>query len=161
MNAYDRHKLLINEYFLYCTGSTEQFKRDQSRDKTDYDVVKSNHRFLWTEAEMSDLTWEQKLAKKYYEKLFKEYCVCDLSRYKENKVGMRWRTENELKVGKGQFICGGRKCEEREFLRTWEVNFSYVEETEKKNALVKGQLISEWLFDVLNFPKKTKKNEEI
>jgi hypothetical protein len=26
------------------------------------------------------------LAKKYYEKLFREYCISDLSRYKENKV---------------------------------------------------------------------------
>ena len=26
------------------------------------------------------------LAKKYYDKLFKEYCISDLSRYKENKV---------------------------------------------------------------------------
>lgn len=29
---------------------------------------------------------EKELAKKYYDKLFKEYCIADLSRYKENKV---------------------------------------------------------------------------
>lgn len=29
---------------------------------------------------------EKRLAKKYYDKLFKEYCITDLSRYKENKV---------------------------------------------------------------------------
>ena len=29
---------------------------------------------------------EKDLAKKYYDKLFKEYCIADLSRYKENKV---------------------------------------------------------------------------
>jgi len=28
------------------------------------------------------------LAKKYYDKLFKEYCISDLSRYKENKVNI-------------------------------------------------------------------------
>ncbi|VDQ17077.1 unnamed protein product [Trichobilharzia regenti] len=28
----------------------------------------------------------ERLAKKYWEKLFKEYCLVDLSRYKENKV---------------------------------------------------------------------------
>lgn len=32
------------------------------------------------------LTWERRLAKKYYDKLFKEYAITDLSRYKENKV---------------------------------------------------------------------------
>lgn len=30
---------------------------------------------------------EKELAKNYYDKLFKEYCIADLSRYKENKVG--------------------------------------------------------------------------
>lgn len=42
---------------------------------------------------------EKDLAKKYYDKLFKEYCIADLSKYKENKVGLisrqssksRWR----------------------------------------------------------------------
>merc|ERR1712110_267818 len=155
LNAYDRHKLLINEYFLYYTESTKRFDRDTTRDKTDYDVVKSNHRFLWDDTETNDLTWEQKLAKKYYEKLFKEYCVCDLSRYKENKVAMRWRTENELKVGKGHFVCGSRKCEEREYLRTWEVNFAYIEETEKKNALVKVRLCPECSIK-LNYHHKKK-----
>lgn len=29
---------------------------------------------------------EKRLAKKYYDKLYKEYCIADLSRYKENKV---------------------------------------------------------------------------
>jgi len=29
---------------------------------------------------------EKRLAKRYYDKLFKEYCIADLSRYKENKV---------------------------------------------------------------------------
>lgn len=155
LNAYDRHKLLINEYFLYYPGSTKNFERDKTRDKTDYDVVKKNHRFLWEDTESADLTWEQKLAKKYYEKLFKEYCVCDLSRYKENKVAMRWRTENELKVGKGHFVCGSRKCEEREYLRTWEVNFAYIEETEKKNALVKVRLCPECSIK-LNYHHKKK-----
>lgn len=155
MNAYDRHKLLINEYFLYYPGSTGRFERDTSRDKSDYDVVKSNHRFLWDDIEDKDLSWEQKLAKKYYEKLFKEYCICDLSRFKENKIAMRWRTENELKVGKGQFLCGSRKCEERELLRTWEVNFAYTEESEKKNALVKVRLCPECSIK-LNYHHKKK-----
>ena len=155
MNAYDRHKMLINEYFLYYPESTKRFTRDKTNDKSDYDVVKSNHRFLWDEENDSELSWEQKLAKKYYEKLFKEYCICDLSRYKENKVAMRWRTENELKLGKGQFICGARKCEEREYLRTWEVNFAYTEEMEKKNALVKVRLCPECSIK-LNYHHKKK-----
>jgi hypothetical protein len=30
--------------------------------------------------------WEKDLAKAYYDRLFKEYALCDLSRYKEGKV---------------------------------------------------------------------------
>ncbi len=62
-------------------------------------------------------TWEKKVAIKYYDKLFKEYCLADLSRHKvllsgcvyarslfdaraqENKIGMRWRTQKEVFSG--------------------------------------------------------------
>lgn len=50
---------------------------------------------------------------------------------------MRWRIEKEVVIGKGQFICGSRACEERDTLRSWEVNFAYLEHGAKKNALVK------------------------
>ncbi|KRX15150.1 Cathepsin B-like cysteine proteinase 3 [Trichinella nelsoni] len=40
----------------------------------------------------------------------------------------------------GQFICGNKRCEEEENLTSWEVNFAYVEEQEKKNALLKLNL---------------------
>lgn len=44
--------------------------------------------------------------------------------YKTNKIGMRWRTENEVKEGKGQLSCGARKCNETAHLSSWEVRFS-------------------------------------
>lgn len=53
---------------------------------------------------------------------------------------MRWRIEQEVVTGKGQFICGNKRCDEKEELRSWEVNFTYVEQSEKKNALVKLRL---------------------
>ncbi len=140
LNAYDRHKKLINDYFLYFDGATKELKRDITKDRNDLDVVRENHRFLWGDEEEEKLTWGQALAKRYYEKLFKEYCICDLSKYKENKVAMRWRTQDEVKAGKGQFACGSRKCAEAIKLKTWEVNFAYVEEGERKNALVKVRL---------------------
>lgn len=138
MNTYELHKSLINQYLLYYGGSSQHFKRDTSKDKTDFDVIKENHKFLWDDEDAD--TWEKQLAKKYYDKLFKEYTICDLSRYKENKVALRWRVRQEVVVGKGQFICGTKKCDIREDLRTWEVNFAYIEDNEKKNALVKLRL---------------------
>ena len=53
---------------------------------------------------------------------------------------MRWRIEKEVLEGKGQFICGDKKCNSKEFLKSWEVNFGYTEHAEKKNALVKLRL---------------------
>lgn len=56
---------------------------------------------------------------------------------------MRWRIEKEVVIGKGQFICGNKSCTIEKYLRTWEVNFAYVENEEKKNALVKIRLCPE------------------
>lgn len=51
---------------------------------------------------------------------------------------MRWQIEEELVIGKGQFICAEKYCNESEDLKSWEVNFAYNEEGIKKNALVKA-----------------------
>ena len=43
-------------------------------------------------------------------------------------MAFRWRTEKEVISGKGQFECAQKKiCSEKDGLRTWEVNFGYVE----------------------------------
>lgn len=60
-----------------------------------------------------------------------------------SKIALRWRIEQEVVIGKGQFICGNKKCNEKDSLRTWEVNFAYREQGEKKNALVKIRLCPE------------------
>lgn len=59
---------------------------------------------------------------------------------------MRWRTEAELVSGRGQFTCCEKRCSARDGLRTWEVNFAYMEQGEKKNALVKLRKLSIQLF---------------
>lgn len=141
LDAYTRHKKLINDYLLCYPGSTAKLKRDTSRDRTDLDVIRENHQFLWDESDDEEPpTWEKQLAKRYYDKLFKEYCICDLTYYEVNKIAMRWRTEQEVIAGKGQFSCGDRHCKDNAGLRTWEVNFAYFEKDEKKNALVKLRL---------------------
>ena len=47
--------------------------------------------------------------------------MADLSRYKEQKVGMRWRVEKEVVVGKGQFSCGNKRCDSKSGLASYEV----------------------------------------
>ncbi|XP_073954961.1 protein FRA10AC1 homolog [Choristoneura fumiferana] len=155
LNPYELHKYLVNVYCLNKKGSTAVLTRDTSRDRTDLDIIRENHKFLWEEDDVAN-TWEKQLAKKYYDKLFKEYCICDLSRYKENQVALRWRVENEVVLGKGQFQCGSKRCSNATGLRSWEVNFAYFEDGEKKNALVKLRLCPE-CSDKLNY--KSKKRE--
>ncbi|XP_052770446.1 protein FRA10AC1 homolog [Mya arenaria] len=155
LNAFDKHKLLVNNYLQYYGGKAGEFKRDTSKDKTDLDVIREHHKFLWTEEDDPDETWAKRLAKKYYDKLFKEYCIADLSRYKENKVAMRWRIEREVMEGKGQFLCGNKKCNEHRDLKSWEVNFAYMEDGEKKNALVKLRLCPDCSYK-LNYHHKKK-----
>ena len=139
LDAYARHKTLVNQYLMTCGKGIESFTRSTAGDRNDYHVLMEQHRFLWDESTDTS-TWEKRLAKEYYDRLFKEYAIADLRLYKENKIAMRWRVEKEVIEGKGQFICGSKHCSEREDLQSWEVNFAYVEQGEKKNALVKLRL---------------------
>lgn len=85
LNPYEFHKKLINDYILKRPGDTSKlFVRDSSKDKTDFDVIRENHQFLWSKDDVD--SWGKQLARRYYDKLFKEYCIADLSRYKDNKV---------------------------------------------------------------------------
>lgn len=139
MDAYSRHKALVNQYLLSSGRGIEFFKRSTHEDRNDYSVLSEQHKFLWDGNDTVD-TWEKRLAKTYYDKLFKEYAIADLSRYKENMVALRWRVEKEAVEGKGQFSCGNKSCVKRDELESWEVNFSYLEQGEKRNALVKLRL---------------------
>ena len=81
--------------------------------------------------------WETRMARRYYDALHKEYAICDLSRWREGAVGLRWRTAAEVTSGKGERICAARGCDARDGLRSFELPFEYVEQGEKKLELVK------------------------
>ena len=54
----------------------------------------------------------------------------------------RWRTEDEVVQGTGQFTCGNKACKlhvekDLDELASFEVMFNYREHAEKKSALVK------------------------
>ncbi|XP_010695220.2 uncharacterized protein LOC104907891 [Beta vulgaris subsp. vulgaris] len=135
LNAYDRHKKFLNDYVRYYGN---EGPADQKLPvKTDQDALREGYRFIRSEEDDMDPSWEQRLVKRYYDKLFKEYCIADMSKYKSGKIGLRWRTEKEVISGKGQFICGNKHCDERNGLASFEVNFSYFEAGESKQALVK------------------------
>ncbi|EFN56799.1 hypothetical protein CHLNCDRAFT_22127 [Chlorella variabilis] len=136
MNAYERHKKMVHDLVAYYGGQAPQGGQAGPA-KTDYDLLLENFRFIRSEADDAGDSWEVRLAKRYYSKLFKEYAIADLSRYREGRVGLRWRTQREVVNGRGQFVCGAQGCEERRGLASFEVPFAYQEAGERKQALVK------------------------
>lgn len=107
--------------------------------KSDWQYLREAHRFLRTEKD-DDGSWESKIAKRYYDRLFREYVICELAGYKKGQIGFRWRTEHELYQGKGQFRCAQKRCESKLGLRSYEVDFKYQEAGENKRCLVKVRL---------------------
>ncbi|KAG9071084.1 hypothetical protein KI688_008627 [Linnemannia hyalina] len=139
MDAWTKHQHFIENYVKFYNNDKPS-STQEPRPITERDILHENHRFLRSESDDQDLTWEKRIAKKYYDKLFKEYALVELKYYKEGRVAMRWRNEQEVVRGKGQFTCGNLRCNESQGLESWEVNFGYVEQGEKKNALVKIRL---------------------
>lgn len=127
LSAFERHKLIVNDYVKYYGGHEPATAAAPApRCKTDTDILRENFQFLRDEArDQAQDSWEVRFAKIYYDRLFKEYALADLSRYRESKVGFRWRTEREVVAGRGQFSCGSIHCEEHRDLESFEVNFAY------------------------------------
>ena len=145
-NAYQRHLDFIKNYaHNYGNESMKKYAcLEGGGIKTDWDVLAEEHRFVRTaeEDELAKKNWGKRLAKRYYDKLFKEYALADMRYYKKGQVGLRWRTQKEVVHGKGQFECGNLRCTEPDGLESFEVNFAYKEGNppQRKNTLVKLRL---------------------
>lgn len=87
--------------------------------------------------------WRVRMAKKYDDKLFKDFVILEFSQNKT--LGMRWRTEEEVVNGKGEFICSNKLCSTGHSLSTLELPFGYNEKGIAKFALVKAVVCSECL----------------
>jgi hypothetical protein len=85
---------------LYSLSTCSAQKQELTAE--DVKTLIEHHEFVRDESRDGGAaqSWQIRLAKKYYARLFKEYALADLSRYKESKVGLRWRTEREVLAGK-------------------------------------------------------------
>ncbi|XP_050386060.1 uncharacterized protein LOC126802466 [Argentina anserina] len=158
LNAYERHNKFVKDYVNYY--GREGFSHVKLPVKTDQDTLREGYRFIRSEEDDMDTSWEQRLVKRYYDKLFKEYCIADMSHYKIGKIGLRWRTEKEVVSGKGQFICGSKHCDLKDGLASYEVNFSYYEAGENKQALVK-LVTCERCSEKLHYKRQKEKEEHM
>lgn len=152
MDSFARHQLLAAEYARYNRGHTAA---PQPPAKTDADVLKENYRFVRSaeddEAALNGSA-EQRIAKRYYDRLFKEYAIADMTHYRSGRIGLRWRTESEVLSGRGQFSCGNKHCSTGSTdLNSYELPFEYVESGMTKQALVKVRLCKACAY-MLHYP---------
>ena len=107
-----------------------------------YSILKEKFSFLESSKESVNAaeSKEDKFLQEYNNKLYREFCICDLSLYKKGKIGLRWCFESDILKGKGYTICGNISCERTKHLKPFEVNMKYKEHNETKNAVVKVYL---------------------
>lgn len=126
---------------------------------SDLEALKESHQLVrddnFDEEHCAD--WKVRMARRYYNKLFKEYAIIDLSKYKEGKYGLRWRTEAEVMNRKGQAICASKECDVNDLLSIYELPFKYAENGEVKRELIKLCLCSSCSLKLNYCNEKSKK----
>lgn len=129
--------------------------------KSDLEALRSEHKFVRsTEDDSRDgADWKVRLARRYYDNLYKEYAVIDLSRYEIGFIGLRWRTEAEVVAGKGDTCCATKRCNGASLLSEFEVPFSYEEKGETKLELVKVKLCAPCTEKFLQYKEKDRKRK--
>ncbi|KAL1690980.1 folate-sensitive fragile site protein Fra10Ac1-domain-containing protein [Schizophyllum commune] len=133
------------------------------RGKSEFEILKSAHKFLRPDEENdASKSWDDQLARKYYDGLYKEYALCDLKHYKSGNFALRWRTENEVLSGAGEETCGNTRCSHHDSpdngvkLTPVELPFVYAEEGQTKSALVKVVLCRRCLDKLMYKHRKEK-----
>ena len=79
----------------------------------DREELRKAYRFVPPIPSASDsngTTWQERMARTYERHLYREFVLADLTQYKLGKVGMRWRTKDEVVAGKGFETCGNKHC---------------------------------------------------
>ncbi|KAJ7757793.1 folate-sensitive fragile site protein Fra10Ac1-domain-containing protein [Mycena maculata] len=135
--------------------------------KSEFEILKASHKFLREgDDNGKPLSWDEQLASKYYDSLFREYAVCDLKHYKSGNFALRWRTEAEVLAGAGETTCGNTRCKHHDAgspapppLSTLELPFTYTEHGEAKSALVKAVLCEKCLGKMMW--KRRKEKEQL
>lgn len=111
---------------------------------SDVESIKGAHQFVW-ESEIGhdkDHDWSVRLAREYYDHLYKEVALVDLKSINiDGSIGLRWRTKDEVVNGKGSVVCGSLACSNHA-VNTLEVPFRYLEHGVEKTELVKVKVCS-------------------
>lgn len=141
----ERHNQLIHIYREHTNNSSSTSNRTTVFSASDRKTLEEQHEFVRDddddEANAGD--WGVRMARKYWNKMFKEYAICDLTLFQTGRIGMRWRVEKEVILGKGQFVCGNKHCDSTMDLHSYEIPFTYMEKVVSKTELVKCRVCLE------------------
>ncbi|BGP61522.1 hypothetical protein NBRC10512v2_002841 [Rhodotorula toruloides] len=182
--AHERHQRLFRLKQSYERGRVPP----KPQSKHELEILKERHQFVRdSDVDPAALTWEDQLAYKYYETLFKEFAVVNLKHYKSGAIALRWRTEDEVLSGIGHLTCGSLRCRYHEpspsmlasledpdvppdpestaplvetTLEELEMPFGYLEGGVKKTTLVKVVLCRECAKKLRHGRKKAKEERE-
>jgi protein FRA10AC1 len=78
----------VENYLRYYRrpGDVLPAEAEAQTHRTDVDVLRDNWRFIRRAEDDTNATWEQRLSKRYYDRLYKEYALADLRQYKTGQV---------------------------------------------------------------------------
>ncbi|UZJ51718.1 hypothetical protein CBS101457_001038 [Exobasidium rhododendri] len=151
-SAWDRHRTYVSRYLKVYEkdgGKARQARLD-AKNRNDWDVLKERHQFLREDDQegyrhagsSGESGYEDEVAKRYYRHLFKEYAIADTKHYKSGNLALRWRSEDDVVDGIGQFTCANTRCEHHRQLQSsstkltpYEVNFAYQEPSRKGDEI--------------------------
>lgn len=109
-------------------------ERKNMNNVSDLDILKNSHKFVDSTCD-DKVNWGERMARKYESKLFKDFAIVDLSQ--NESFGLRWRTRQEILLGKGEMSCCSKYCSSSSCLSGFELPFKYVEDNAEKVELVK------------------------
>ncbi|WZY70187.1 hypothetical protein YC2023_002427 [Brassica napus] len=133
LNAYERHKKFLKDYVrFYGKDKPTEVKLPV---KTDHDTLREGYRYgaiLFIRSEEDDLnpSWEQRLVKRYYDKLFKE-CAEKLY-YKRRKDAERSESKEKKKQKRKRNRSSSEDDTEEEERRKGKRNKSKLEGGERE-----------------------------
>lgn len=136
----------------------------ESRGKTknvvsgaDQALLEEHYEFVSSEKDDArESSWQDRMVQRYNDGLYKEHALADLSR--PERLGLRWRTRQEVLDGRGERTCGNKRCLKSSTLVTIEVPFLYQEKGVNKKELVKLRLCDTCL--PLVRPRSSQKSED-
>jgi protein FRA10AC1 len=102
---------------------------------SDYEELKKSYKFIiddeneqQEEDEQSKSnqksSWKDRMVQTYHSHLYKTHVIADLTQYKTSRIGLRWRTEQEVMIGKGVETCGNKHCPSYDLAKHIEASMS-------------------------------------